>query len=432
MPVRCRWIACLALLGAFGCGNLISGSADSGHLLPDGGEVAADGGDVDGGMGGGGHDAGPPDSGTPVDAGSDGGGQDGGPDGGDSDGGEADAGYRDGGPNEHPDGGTGDGGHDGGPADGGTFTGDGGAFAWMPMGIPSGVRIVYGVGGTSPSDVYALGYDSPGSKAVLLHYDGNPGATWSPIVSVPFTTCEGLWVSPGGAVLLGCSHGVLYCDSGCTQAANYLEYRPGVYPYFDAVCGSATEMFAVSPNSSTLTADVYRRTGSGWSLFVQSIGVDSSDACHAADDGTLWVAGDGISRVLPDAGVVEERPTAGYAFWHALHQVDGVLFAAGASRTIAQRMPDGGWLDVYDPPGPSGSFHALAGRSIEEVFAAGDHHDPPDLARLDSAGWKGLTFPETAVLFGLWAADDNTYVAVGQLYNSNGDVEGGAIYYLWR
>ena len=127
---------------------------------------------------------------------------------------------------------------------------DGSSWSSMTSGLSAGS--LYGVSGTSSSDVFAVGWDL--SAGVILHYDGG---SWSPMTHSADVTLDGVWAAaPDDVFVVGDGGTILhYNGSGWSTMTS------GTTENLNDVWGTASDdVYAVGENGT-----IRHYNGSSWS-----------------------------------------------------------------------------------------------------------------------------------------------------------------------
>ncbi len=130
---------------------------------------------------------------------------------------------------------------------------------------------LYGVWGSSPSDVFVVGYDPWGQGSIILHYDG---ISWSPM---NIGTSKRLSGSPSDVFAVGGNGTILHYDGISWSPMNI-----GTSKRLSDVWGnSSSDVFAVGGNGTILHYD----------------GISWSPMSRAAPRRTLLVSGEVLLRM---------------------------------------------------------------------------------------------------------------------------------------
>ena len=297
-----------------------------------------------------------------------------------------------------------------GSPDGGPDT-TGGARTWT-VETSGTMTDLYGVSGTSPTDVTAVG-GTPGmtsNSGVIVHRDstgwtasaqlvnllaisGNTAVgeygmeasevyhhtSWSGReILVGAATAHGVWQAPVGTYAVG-DNGVLFYTTESGIAGSW-----GTLP-------SPTNhaLFGVFGVSTSLPDDVYVVGASGLILHSTNGGPGMTPMWTATTVGSSTLTGVWGSSAN-DIYVVGTAPAV------ILHSTDG-----GTT-----------WKSTTPPGSPLG-LYAIAGRSANDVYAVGATGG----VALHSTGndvWTEETLPTTKDLFGVWVASTGDAFAVGR------------------
>lgn len=325
---------------------------------------------------------------------------------------------------------------------------DGNRWETLRARVPAGNEYLFGIWGTSPSDLWAVGLrldeDSGDRFKLLLHYDG---ATWQevPTGTNPAGRYEGVWGTGPNDVYVA---GQVYPDAGAPYGA-VLHYdgsawtevaATGANGTVIAVWGTGSDVFAVGtePNAGTGLDDgvILRRSGSAWTrtalpragrdrLLSSVWGTSATDVYVGAHDrvpdsdvvattilrwnGAAWSETDvpGTSG----ANDVWVAPT-GEAF--AVGQWGGVMRGQG-----------GGWtVDAAATEADAGMLYGVWGAGAE-VFAVGagdEGSGPAVILRSTGSGWSEMSGDARGLRAVSGTSATNVYAAGTALDGTGNDV----------
>ncbi|MFO8174837.1 MAG: Ig-like domain-containing protein [Longimicrobiales bacterium] len=257
----------------------------------------------------------------------------------------------------------------------------------------------YGVGGSSPDDVYAVGRWQASPGGLVWHFDGT---SWQEAFAGASGILRDIWSSsPSDVFAVGDDNydqgfpGVLHFDG---TAWSWMD--AGQRRHLEGVWGSGSQdVFAVGEEGAVVHYD-----GTGWTEmesgttnFLLAVGGSGPNDVYAAGTGGLVLRYDGNAWTpLREGGPGSHL----YAVW-GLPGDD--VFAGGAS---VMRFNGGtGWVGTGEVG--VGSFQALWGASSEEVYGA----RTSGIWRFDGAQWNQL---QVAGSFrGIWGSSPADIFAVG-------------------
>jgi len=224
---------------------------------------------------------------------------------------------------------------------------------WSPMtsGVPDRL---YGVWGTSSSNMYAVG-----NLGTLLHYDGN---AWTPMVSRTAATLRCAWGPGAGDVYAGGLAGALV--------------------HYDGTIWSTL--------ASGITRDICSIQGTGPSnvLLVATVGT------IRRWDGSVWAT--------HTSGTTNNL----YGLWVASFNE---AFAVGAAGTIRRYTGSTTWVTMTS--GTTETLWGVWGASPYHVYAVGTNGT---ILRFNGSTWSGMTSGTTVELYWVWGNGPGDIFAVGQ------------------
>ncbi len=170
---------------------------------------------------------------------------------------------------------------------------EGGAFSPMDTGVGF---TVFGVWGTSPSDLYAVGFDNDGAEpGAVLHYDGT---AWSKVTGLPAVVTEDthffkVWgTGPEDVWVVGRQDLVLHYDG-----AAWTDEATGEKTDWITVTGTSDAVVIVGGKSNATIAE---RDGDGWKQVAPEFLQTIQGVCLQADGSGLGT-GLGASFVRRDS-----------------------------------------------------------------------------------------------------------------------------------
>jgi hypothetical protein len=280
------------------------------------------------------------------------------------------------------------------------------------------------------NDAYVGG--TRGGLANLLHWDGQQ------LNDFVWTTGDltALWASPGGALFGAEGSYVLECLSNCSDAGSYNEVQLDLsaIDQVTGFCGSSSAVYAVGKGGG-LSGLLWERLGGQWTLLNADSGVAHFDGCWVDADGTVYAAGqpslvhyapNGASWTLegPDTSLL-----GGSLFqFHAVTGSGGRLYAVGDEQTVAVREVDGGWSLPVHQTISSGSLASVISVAANEQYAGGQVCPACGEAHGFQGNWSLGTDLPLINVYSLYAVDVNTVFAAGQEQNSQGGVNGAALF----
>src|SRR5574339_663805 len=254
----------------------------------------------------------------------------------------------------------------------------------VPLTLPAGWRSGHlsGVWGSSASDVYAVGYGNNGSATVPLLYYNN-GSSWSEFgLSLPAGWGSGylygVWGSgPNDVYAVGSGYSgaaflpLLYHNNGSTWTATSLPLPAGVTSgYLYGIWGSSTnDVYAVGyGNTGTTTIPLlYHSNGSSWS----EAGLPAPSGWNSVNFRGIW--GSGTSDVH-----VAGYGSNGSNLLPLLYHKDSSNWAAS---TLSL---EGGWR--------SGYLYGVWGSTASDVYTVVSGNNGSGLRPLlyynDGSGWS--------------------------------------------
>lgn len=306
---------------------------------------------------------------------------------------------------------------DAGSSDAGTGETDAGMLgplSWGQM-TTTATSSFYAVGGSAADNVYAVG-----TNGQIHRFDGS---AWSKVTQSPSNLdLRAVWVASDGAVFAGGGAQLVACEAGCTSAAAF--DWSSVNVNVTGVCGEdANSVYAAGTNN--LNKGVlykYDAAQDVWQSVSSDLGAYSTGGCWVAPNGAVYIAAQ--SSVVRYQNSVLFKETVNFPpqwdanqiaqqYFEAVHGVEGRIFVTGYRRGIIERNAQGTWDYVIGPTGVN-DYHALAGTVANGVLVGGSRSgDNAHLRAYDGATWSVPASKPDLDVWGLWAADENTYFAVG-------------------
>ncbi len=264
--------------------------------------------------------------------------------------------------------------------------------------VTAATAYMNGVWGNSSSDVFAVGRTSS-FAAIILHYDGSSWTTMASGAS-GFAALAGVWGSSSSDVF---AVGEEYAESGggIAAGANLILHYNGA-SWSAAPCGTATaylngvwgssasNVFAVGVmNTSSLTAVILHYDGSSWS---------------AMPNGS--------------PGYAELRGVWG------ISPTDVFAVGSGYEASGSSYIPTGNVILHYDGAswstlanGSTTALYGVWGSSATNVLAAGFlmANGAPAILSYDGSSWPAMAITPVApgILYGIWGSSSADVFAVG-------------------
>ncbi len=229
-------------------------------------------------------------------------------------------------------------------------------------------NLLHDLWGTSPGDLYLVGYEFAGDRGTIHHYDGS---TWTFMESVTGQTLNGVWgSSPTDVFAAGGNGTILYYDG--------TSWTP-------MTSGTTNDLAAVWGLSPT---DVYAAGGA-----------DMTEGIVLHYDGTAW--SEVWSGTVPS--LVDVWGSSGTDIYVA-GAWDQVLHYNGVDWNLLRPDPDFG-----------GATFGVWGGASNDVYVLDSHLDSASFFYYDGASWH-TTQPAISVeLFDIWGAPSGDVFAVGRL-----------------
>ena len=239
---------------------------------------------------------------------------------------------------------------------------------WSPMDNSTTTNTLNGVWGSSASDVFAVGVGG-----IILHYDGNPEGTWTAIDSITTSTLNGVWGSSASDVFaVGWDGTILhYDDDGSGWDA--IGSKETQAHYFGGVWGSsASDVYVVGGFTDN---EIFHYDGATWvntfssegdELFLQAVWGSAASNVFAVGTG-------GITHHYK--GSVWDTMNSGTT--NTLRDVWGSsasdVFAVGVGGIILHYdgNPEGNWSSDIES-GTAKILSGIWGSSANDVFVVGN------------------------------------------------------------
>jgi hypothetical protein len=278
---------------------------------------------------------------------------------------------------------------------------------------------LFGVWGSSVTDVYVVGGDVPagaqGYDGVIFHYDGSK---WTEVRRYPQSgAMQTVWGASATNVFVGAPGGIVYRFDGTTWTAA----TPGSIQYFEGIWGtSGTNVFAV-----TNGGEIFHYDGTTWTAsatydqrtwFEKVWGSSASDVYavgwindpglgpedHFPNvyhfDGTAWspVDWDGQTSIF-----------SGNSLFGVWGTSASDVYVVGDKGSIFH-FDGSNWSEVGPFSGPVN--RAVVGGSANDVLVVGDYGE---LLHWDGASWALQSSELIYNLYSLWGASSTSLFAGG-------------------
>lgn len=275
---------------------------------------------------------------------------------------------------------------------------------WTEM-TSSSAADLYGVWGSGPEDVFAVG-----SGGAILHYDG---AEWEGQDSGVTVRLHAVW---------GSSSSNVYAVGGVGSILHYdgSEWSPvvsGTTDTLQSISGSAHDnIYAVSGTGTIL----HYAGPSGWNdatpatttpLSAVWINSDGSDGMAV---GREALTGDRIYRLV--AGVWTERPVPATPYLNALSGSSiSDLYTVGAYNTV-MRYDSEGWVSVPLPSGKTWHLYGVWRASSGLLVAVGRTvpEDDENILIHDGRSWAAVASGSPRPLNAAWGSGPSDIFVVGE------------------
>ncbi len=300
-------------------------------------------------------------------------------------------------------------------------------LSWSSLSAPAAPAF-NAVHGVSATDLYVAA-----SSGGIFRYSNG---TWSEALSNAQSSNDlhGLWVSATGEVYAGGDGQLVACAANCGDRDSYVVTT--VSASITDLCGAeGLGVYAVG-NASVTTGVLYRFDpgGNGWIPVVPNTGAKRNQACWVAPDGAVYIAAQ-ATMLRYQAGVLSVEPihfppewTQGDVANQSFEAVWGDatrVFAGGSrQRIIARDSSTGEWTFVFNPNAAT-TILSLEGLPGGEIYAGALRGFGHQLATLSDGEWSEVSSGPDLNVFGLWAADANTWFAVGTDANNTGVIYRG-------
>jgi len=234
--------------------------------------------------------------------------------------------------------------------------------------MTSGISInIYGVWGTSDSNVYAAADKSATGTGTILHYDGN---TWKTLAASTQRLRDVWGISETDIFIVGENGTILHYDG---EVWNKMSSPPNT-PTLQAVWGASRDnVFAVGGPS-----------GTG--------GIGAGTVIHF--DGNIWNT--------VNIGTVDR-----------LHDIWGTaendIFIVGESGTILH-YDGSSWTSMES--GTTDTLRDVCGSAADDVFAVGDYGT---IVHYDGQKWTTMNNASSTRLHGVWVASEKDVFASGEM-----------------
>ena len=300
-------------------------------------------------------------------------------------------------------------------------------LSWGKFGAPSAPAF-NAVHGVSATDLYVAA-----SSGRIFRYSNG---SWSEALSNAQSSNDlhGLWVSATGEVYAGGDGQLVACRENCGDRESYVVTPVGAS--ITGMCGAeGLGVYAVG-NASVTTGVLYRFDpgSNGWIPVVPNTGARRNQACWVAPNGAVYIAAQ-ATMLRYQAGVLyselihfpsewTQNDVANQNFEAVWGDATRVFAGGSRQRIIARDSSTGEWSFVFNPNAAT-TILSLEGLPGGEIYAGALRGSGHQLARLRGGEWSEVSAGPDLNIFGLWAADTNTWFAVGTDANHTGVIYRG-------
>jgi hypothetical protein len=293
------------------------------------------------------------------------------------------------------------------------------------------------VRGFGPNDVWMTASYSTGDNGVLYFDGGSITLRMSSFGSDTFSDLE-LTRTPA-RIAVAQYDKVWLCDrtdGGCLMSSGWSAQPLAVAnDTVTGLCTDGSRFFAAGadPNAAGV---VFRLSGGTVQRLASHPAATAFNDCEVLSDGTVLAAGTGQLAVHQSDGGDEllTVDAPGLAFpsstrWLAIAAVGGRVFLAGDAKTIVEWIPDGGFALRLQPTASGlGSFRAIGGLHLQELYAVGDFTPPVSAARFNGTSWGVIdAFSSNVAINAIAALTDNDWLAAGQELYPGGGIVGAQL-----
>jgi len=265
---------------------------------------------------------------------------------------------------------------------------------------------LYGIWGSSASDVFTVGEPGGRFDAGIFHYDGQ---TWSSQSTEAGVTLYALWGSGStdvyavGASPLGARgyDGVILHYDGASWTSMP---GPGIgtadgsvrVAFFSVCAASSSEEFAVGDvNTDFNRAVIVHWDGTHWSEM----------PLESGDDRILRDVGGSSARDLYAVGYLDPGPNLVRKF--SLSAGAGFL-----SQGVILHYDGSSWSEVQ-PAMANIAYSAVWAAAPNDVFVVGNTNDQGIILHFDGTAWSEMPAPPTGPLLEVWGTTGSDVYAVG-------------------
>jgi PKD repeat protein len=280
---------------------------------------------------------------------------------------------------------------------------------WTDVTPENSTKILYGIWGTSPSNIYAVGQDG-----AILHYDGT---AWTAETSGTTEKLNAVWgLSETNIYVVGENGTLLHkTAAGTTWGAEPL------VDYKDQNDFNNTDLYSVRGSS---TSNIFLGSINGWFIRFDGTGwtaYDPEPPTGSSKIAGIWVfsstnlycttAAGSYGRLFHYDGEKWEQQYGGdenialYSIWG---NTPSDIYVAGSTGLILQSNGTS-WLGVSS--GTTQKLYSVFGSSASNIFAVGVQGT---IVHNKGAGFIAENFNTTSDLFGVWTSSDGSVAyAVG-------------------
>ena len=272
---------------------------------------------------------------------------------------------------------------------------------WVDQSIPRDLDF-WGIWGSGPSDVYALGNSS------IYHYDGvNWGSSFEhtePLYGIDGVASNNIYAVGGNGTIL------YYGGSAWTPVV-----VPGVNQFLTGVSMTSDTDAVIVGTAGT----VLRLSGIGWSLERQAENLDWQDVSGSSPNEVYAVAEEGTLAVWDGSMWEYTETTGGFApngVWGASPNQIWMCGTVGPGQGVVYFYDGAVWEQQFAPGQP---LHAIWGTADDDIYVVGD---AGMLAHFNGTEWSDTTLTSSS-LYGVWSLPRADVFVVGDegtIFHHNG------------
>lgn len=266
---------------------------------------------------------------------------------------------------------------------------------WVQIQSPAPGKSLYGVWGSSASDVFAVG-----EGGTIIHYDGT---SWSQMPGATTQKLYGVWGSAGDDVFASGADGTIIHYDG----ASWTTMESGTkVPLNGGVWGSGKNDVFVSGEGGI----ILHYDGESWQPMTSGTTVSLGGGIWGTSGTDVLCAGAAVLHY--DGATWSSVPAVTAKFLSGIWGSSAHdIFAVGAGGTILH-YDNASWTAMTS--GSSGWLDGVWGSSASDVFAVGYDNKNGVILHYDGTAWSSMKSNTAYSLYGVWGTSAGNVFVVGE------------------